>query len=66
MAYESFALNFLVDLVKYCSASILFKLFHISQQITAVCKKVGGRRFGQFENKQDKTDPKLGFAPPGA
>ena len=34
--------------------------------ITAICKKVGSRRFGQFENKQDKTDPKLGFAPPGA
>ena len=31
--------------------------------ITDLCKKLGGRRFGQFENKQDKIDPKLGFAP---
>jgi hypothetical protein len=33
---------------------------------TALCKKIGGRHFGKFENKQDKIDPKLGFAPPGA
>ena len=29
---------------------------------TALCKKVGGRHFWKFENKQDKIDPKLGFA----
>jgi hypothetical protein len=33
---------------------------------TAVCKKVGGRRFWKSENKQDTTNPKLGFALPGA
>jgi len=30
--------------------------------VTALCKKVGGHHFGQIENKQHKTDPKLGFA----
>jgi len=29
-------------------------------------KKVGGCHFWHFENKQNKTDPRLGFAPPEA
>ena len=35
-------------------------------KFTALCKKVGSPHFGKFEYKQDKIDPKLGFAPPGA
>jgi hypothetical protein len=30
--------------------------------ITVLCKKVGGCHFGKLKNKQDKIDPKLGFA----
>jgi len=30
--------------------------------ITAICKKVGSRRLRHFENKQNKTNPRLGFA----
>jgi len=30
-------------------------------QFPNLLKKVGGRRFGRFRNKQNTTDPKLGF-----
>jgi len=36
--------------------------FNQPYSFTAICKIVGGCHFRQFGNKQDKIDPKLGFA----
>ena len=49
-----------------CVPAGRLRAFAVYITVTALCKKVGGRRFGKFENKQDKIDPKLGFSPPGA
>ena len=46
--------------------AVITKVITLSPTITALCKKLGSRHFGKFEYKQDKIDPKLGFAPPGA
>ena len=48
------------------NAAIRNYIYKRKSRITVLCKKVGGRHFGKFEYKQDKIDPKLGFAPPGA